>query len=252
MREKVVVVGVGEVGGPLLELIKPHHEAYPVDLGLEAPVTECAVMHLCIPFQIPDFEGECVRYIKRYQPALTIINSTISPGTTRRIAEASGSKVAYSPVRGKHVRMQQEMLHYVKFVGAVEQETGTRACEHFAGLGMKTKQLGSPEALELAKLTETTYFGLLIAWAQEIERYCGAVNANYDEVVSFYEEIKFFPPVKYQPGIIGGHCVMPNIQILRNNFESELLAAVEHSNETKKAGETKAVVANASKLQPSS
>ena len=37
---------------------------------------------------------------------------------------------------------------------------------------MKTKLLSSPEATEIAKLTETTYFGLLIAWAQEVERYC--------------------------------------------------------------------------------
>ena len=36
---------------------------------------------------------------------------------------------------------------------------------------------------------------------------------DYDEVSSFYEEIKFFPPVKYFPGVIGGHCVMQNIEI---------------------------------------
>ena len=79
---------------------------------------------------------------------------------------------------------------------------------------MKTRLLSSPEATEIAKLTETTYFGLLIAWAQEVERYCMELGANYDEVVSFYDEIKFFPPAKYFPGAIGGHCVMPNIAIL--------------------------------------
>ena len=87
---------------------------------------------------------------------------------------------------------------------------------------MKTKLLRSPEATEIAKLTETTYFGLLIAWAQEVERYCRELGANYDEVVSFYDEIKFFPPVKYLPGVIGGHCVMPNIAILLQQFPSGL------------------------------
>ena len=114
--------------------------------------------------------------------------------------------------------MQEEMLHYTKFVGALDPESGQRAIEHFEGVGMKARLLASPEASEIAKLTETTYFGLLIAWAQEVERYCMKLGANYDEVVSFYEEIKFFPPVKYTPGEIGGHCVMPNIAILRNNF----------------------------------
>ena len=64
---------------------------------------------------------------------------------------------------------------------------------------MKTKLLSSPEATEIAKLSETTYFGVLIAWAQEVERYCRKLGINYDEVVSFYDEIEFFPPVKYFP-----------------------------------------------------
>jgi UDP-N-acetyl-D-mannosaminuronate dehydrogenase len=129
--------------------------------------------------------------------------------------------------------MQAEMLHYAKFVGALDQEAGQRAVEHFEGLGMKTKLLGSPEATEIAKLTETTYFGLMIAWAQEIERYCASLGVNYDEVVSFYDEIKFFPPVKYFPGVIGGHCVMPNIDILLQKFPSDLVQAIVQSNTLK-------------------
>ena len=91
----------------------------------------------------------------------------------------------------------------------------------------------SPETTEIAKLTETTYFGVLIAWAQEVERYCNEVSANYKEVISFYEEIKFFPRTKYFPGVIGGHCVMPNIAILLERFPSELLRAITWSNKLK-------------------
>jgi hypothetical protein len=73
----------------------------------------------------------------------------------------------------------------------------------------------------------------MIAWAQEIERYCDRTGQNYDEVVSFYDEIKFFPPVKYFPGVIGGHCVMPNIKILTEYNRSTLLEAVQASNQMK-------------------
>jgi len=125
------------------------------------------------------------------------------------------------------------MLHYTKFIGALDPESGARATQHFDSVGMKTKVLGSPEATEIAKLTETTYFGVMIAWAQEVERYCKELGADYDEVVSFYEEIKFFPPVKYFPGVIGGHCVMPNIDILLQKFPSGLLQAVVESNRLK-------------------
>jgi hypothetical protein len=97
--------------------------------------------------------------------------------------------------------------------------------------------VSSPETAELAKLSETTYFGLLIAWAQEIERYCDVVEVEYDEVVSFYEEIAFLPPVRYFPGMIGGHCVMPNIEILERLGESRMLQAIKWSNAVKMARE---------------
>ncbi len=235
MKQTVIVVGLGEVGKPLLEILKPHHQVFGVDLNLPAPVTKCDVMHVCFPYFDDQFIGHVADYIRQYQPALTVINSTVAPGITRRIAEQSGADVVNSPVRGKHARMQQEMLHYQKFIGPMTPEAGQRAAEHFQSVGMKTRVLGSPEATEIAKLTETTYFGLMIAWAQEVERYCTRMGASYDDAASFYEEIKFFPPVKYTPGVIGGHCVMPNINILKQHFQSDILDAIVSSNEMKQA-----------------
>jgi UDP-N-acetyl-D-mannosaminuronate dehydrogenase len=233
MHPTVVIVGLGEVGKPLLEIMKGKYQTFAVDIDQPASISQCDVMHVCFPFQSGDFVRQVVEYIEQYRPGLTVINSTVAPGTTRSIAVESGTAVVHSPVRGKHVRMQEEMLHYTKFVGALELQSGHRAIEHFEGLGMKTKLLSSPEASEIAKLTETTYFGLLIAWAQEVERYCMKLGINYDEVVSFYDEIKFFPPVKYFPGVIGGHCVMPNLAILRQQFPSGLLQAIVESNTLK-------------------
>ena len=194
-------------------------------------------MHICFPFQTGNFVGQVLEYINQYRPALTVINSTVAPGTTRRIAAESGAAVVNSPVRGKHVRMVEELFHYTKFVGALDPAAGERAAGHFQSLGMKTRILSSPEATELAKLTETTYFGLMIAWAQEVERYCDHLGLNYDEVVSIYGEITFLPPVKYFPGIIGGHCVMPNIEILSRLGHSEFLHAIKWSNRNKTARE---------------
>ena len=118
--------------------------------------------------------------------------------------------------------------------------SGKSAVEHFESIGMRTRLLSEPEATELAKLTETTYFGLLIAWAQEVERYCGRLGQDYDEVASFFEEIRYLPPVKYFPGVIGGHCVMPNIEILSRVAPSEILTAIQSSNRTKAEREARA------------
>ena len=196
------------------------------------------MLHVCYPFQIKDFIGETARYIEIFKPALTVINSTVAVGTTRAIAERTGTAVVNSPVRGKHARMLEELRFYTKFVGALDPAAARKAVHHFESIGLKTKVLSSPEATELAKLTETTYFGLIIAWAQELERYCDQSGQDYQEITSFYDEIKFLPAVKYFPGVIGGHCVMPNIEILRKFRQSVMLEAILASNRMKIERET--------------
>src|SRR5258708_3390434 len=162
-------------------------------------------MHLCFPFtRQDDFVAIALSYIERFKPELTIINSTVVPGTSRMIAQRAAVPIAYSPVRGKHVRLAQDMLKNRKFVA------GTDA--------------------EMAKLGETTYFGVLIAFAQELNRYANQVDADYVEALDFFEEVAFLPRTKYFPGFIGGHCVIPNIQLLRTPASSPLLEAVLESN----------------------
>jgi UDP-N-acetyl-D-mannosaminuronate dehydrogenase len=237
-KNNIVIVGLGEVGKPLYDLASKYHSVLGVDIKppSNTPVG-VDVLHICYPFQIRDFVGECARYVDLFRPKLTVINSTVAVGTTRKVAERTGGAVTYSPVRGKHTRMLEELVKYRKFIGALDPVSGEQAARHFQSLGMKTKTLSSPEAAELAKLTETTYFGLMIAWAQEVERYADQTGANYDEIVSFYEEIAFFPPVKYTSGVIGGHCVMPNIELLRTMDDSQILNAIKSSNSKKVARE---------------
>lgn len=240
MSDRVVVAGLGEVGKPLSAVLERAYEVIGIDvphppLAALGPVD---VLHICYPFEINDFVGESIRYVEGLQPRLTIIDSTVGVGTTRAIAEATGGLVAHSPVRGKHVRMVEDLQRYVKFVGGVDPQSSHAAAEHFRRSGLSTRELGSAEATELAKLTETTYFGLLIAWAQQVERYADLVDADYDEVVSFFDEIDFFPPVRYFPGVIGGHCVLPNLDILDRLEPTDVTAVIRASNEAKKARRT--------------
>jgi len=233
-QKNVVVVGLGEVGRPLFQVLSEHYKVTGVDITPPpGQIGEVDVLHICFPFEIKDFVGESARYIELYRPALVVINSTVAVGTTRAVAQRTGAALAHSPVRGKHVRMLEELRSYTKFVGGMDAAIGKQVAEHFERAGLKTKTLSAPEATELAKLTETTYFGVMIAWAQEVERYADQTGQSYDEIVSIYDGIPFFPPTKYFPGIIGGHCVMPNIKILRRLGPSEILEAIESSNKKK-------------------
>ncbi len=228
---KTLVVGLGEVGRALSEVLKRSVPVLEHDIDRRDFSDEIDVMHLCIPFiRQTDFENSALSYIERFKPRLTIINSTVIPGTTRAIAERSATSVAYSPVRGKHARMSQDLVRYRKFVAASDPVTAMCAEEHFRDAGVTTRRIHQPETLELAKLAETTYFGVLIAFAQELNRYAGDVHGDYNEVLNFFEEVEFLPRTRYFPGFIGGHCVIPNIHLLQTIAPSPLLEAVLDSN----------------------
>jgi UDP-N-acetyl-D-mannosaminuronate dehydrogenase len=231
-KARTLVVGLGEVGAALAAVLDRTETVLRHDLDRVKIDEPIGTMHLCIPFQSPhQFETVALGYINRFQPALTIINSTVLPGTTRSIAEKSGSALAYSPVRGKHVRMEQDLVHYIKFVAAPSRTDASRAEAHFQAAGMKTRRMTEVESLELAKLAETTYFGVCIAFAQEMNRYAERVGGEYSEAIDFFEEVDFLPRQRYFPGFIGGHCVIPNIKLLLQIAPSQALEAILDSNE---------------------
>lgn len=229
--EVVIVVGLGEVGRPLLNILSKSYECVGVDIDPVEIAKRCSVMHICFPFQIPDFIGESCEYIARYRPQYAVVNSTVAPGTTRALAERSGVPVAYSPVRGKHAKMETDMLRYKKFVAADDLKVTDAIIRHYCGAGFRTDRFPSTEIGELSKLLETTWLGVLVGWAQEVERLAESYGSTYDDVNSFIQEIDFLPHI--YPGFIGGHCVMPNIAILRASLQSDFLDAISKGNELK-------------------
>jgi UDP-N-acetyl-D-mannosaminuronate dehydrogenase len=225
---------MGEVGRPLQRILSRNFECVAVDIEPVEIAMSCDVLHICYPFQISDFVETTVFYVNKYTPSLTVINSTVAPGTTRAVQSRIGARlVAYSPVRGKHAHMEAEMLQYRKFVAACSPKALECAISHFRAAGFRTDTFPTPEVAELSKLLETTYFGVLIAWAQEVERFAAKYNATFDDVNAFVREIDFLP-AHIVPGHIGGHCVMPNISILQQQFKSVFLDAIVASNAAKK------------------
>jgi hypothetical protein len=91
---------------------------------------------------------------------------------------------------------------------------------------------------EIVKLLATTFFGYLVVWTQVIERLSSQSGLPYEELMSFtklatsdYEIDNKFP------GVIGGHCVMPNIAILQKAYPSPLWDFMKKSNDMKKEKE---------------
>ena len=85
--------------------------------------------------------------------------------------------------------------------------------------GIKTKQMSTPETLELGKIIcDTSYLGWLINYAQLSNMIAIQYNVNYDEMWTFSDEIHKFlgNRPKMYPGFIGGHCVIPNLDLMHN------------------------------------
>ena len=86
--------------------------------------------------------------------------------------------------------------------------------------GIKTKKMSKPETLELAKiLCDTSYLGWLINYSQITNVIAKSHSVNYDEMWTFSDEIHQIlgNRPKMFPGFIGGHCVIPNLDLINNS-----------------------------------
>jgi len=251
LKEKVLTVGLGEVGGALFELFKESgkFDVYGFDVderkmrkivGEVEPPKNVDVMHICYPcVEQKEFVQTTLNYIRTFKPELTIIESTVSPGTTWKIYELFKSPIAFSPIRGMHKTlktMKRDILFWRKYVGGVTKEAANAARKHFENLGLKVKVLKSPVEAELAKLFETTYRAWMIACFQEMHRISRDFGADFNEVVDMLEDIhraRLNKPLHY-PDVIGGHCLIPNTELLLKSYDSEFLRLILESNEKRR------------------
>jgi len=275
-KETVLVVGLGEIGNTIFTLLneqKTNFDVYGVDID-EAKMrslgqsrsripSQIDTLHVCLPCGSQQKFIEAVsEYVKEFKPKLVIINSTVPPGTTLKVAEKSKCLVAHSPSRGVHEsaeHMLWEMKRWTKYVGGANHAAANAAAAHFEKIGLKVKILKSCTETELAKLFETTYRAWMIACFQEMHRISKAFGADFNETVDFLEDThreRFDRPVMF-PGVIGGHCLVPNTELLLNAYNSEFLRLILESNEKRKeevkdktvAAEVKKVEARATALQ---
>jgi UDP-N-acetyl-D-mannosaminuronate dehydrogenase len=251
VKKRVLVVGLGDVGRSLFELVKESgrfvvygfdvDENKMRDVGQKSLPREVDVMHVCIPCSDKStFVNAVVGYVKRFNPKLVIIDSTVPPGTTAEAYKRIGEcLVSHSPVRGVHKSleyMKWELKRWTKYVGGATAEAAEAARKHFEELGLKTKVLKSCLETELAKLFETTYRAWMIACFQEMHRISRHFSADFDAIVDFIEDthrVRLDRPVMF-PGVIGGHCLIPNTELLLQSYDSDFLHLILKSNEKRK------------------
>ena len=230
--KKDIVVGIGEIGKPILKLLSKNNIVVGFDLKPDLiderkferyKNLQTSFLHVTIPVS-SKFESNLLQLYKKFKPECIVIHSTISPGTIEQIQKKLDVPLIYSATRGVHKRMLKDIKRYTKFFAisknAPKKQWAIKAYStKMKNCGIKTKQMSKPETLELAKIIcDTSYLGWLINYAQFSNMIARQYNVNYDEMWSFSNEIHKFlgNRPKMYPGFIGGHCVIPNLDLIHN------------------------------------
>jgi UDP-N-acetyl-D-mannosaminuronate dehydrogenase len=215
---KHLVIGLGEIGRAIQSILECD--------GADKEGTDgnYEILHICIPYN-----GLFIETVKNYQvkhrAELTIIHSTVPIGTCKILNAVS------SPCRGVHPYLEKGIRTFVKFFGGVEAE---KASKFFAVYNIKVACFLDSESVEAMKLWDTTIYGLNILLEKEIHRFCTENNLNFDTVYTLANatynsgyallgmpQFKKYI-LKHSEGKIGGHCVLPNCELL-NSWVSKLI-----------------------------
>ncbi|MGK2948765.1 MAG: nucleotide sugar dehydrogenase [Acidimicrobiales bacterium] len=125
--------------------------------------------------------------------------------------------VCHSPERVSSGRVFQDLRSYPKLVGGIDAESAARAVDFYASAlefherhdlarANGVWDLGSAEAAELAKLAETTYRDVNIAYANELAVMADDWGLDVGAVIEACNSQPFSHI--HQPGIsVGGHCI---------------------------------------------
>ncbi len=174
----------------------------------------------------PDFSAleEGIRQVGRYleRGVLVVLESTITPGTTRGFAadilnEESGLvagedfALAHAPERVMVGRLIRNIQEHDRIVGGINLESTERAVELYEPILTKGKIIAMDStAAEVTKTAENTFRDLQIAAINELALYCEAMKINVYDVRAGIDSLKgegITRAVLFPGAGVGGHCL---------------------------------------------
>lgn len=209
-----IVVGLGEVGGALIEVLSEKYHCFGIDenTAVEEYPKDCKILNICIPWG-NHFVEIVNEYIERLRPDLTINHSSVPIGTTKKL----NGNVIHSPVRGKHPNIKDGLKKYVKFVG-YNNDDGLVMGSAYLDKVFKTDFVYNTDCTEFLKIQSLAKYLVYLGLADEINEMAETVGCKFSHVQEwdrtqnkaindFYDDMKW-PVLSAPKGKIGGHCVM--------------------------------------------
>lgn len=233
--ESIGILGYGEVGQAMAKF---YNGPRIKDLNRNDGLKGVDVLNVCIPWS-ENFVKIVKKEIREIKPKLTIIHSTVAPGTMKKLVlslpKGLGGMIVHSPIRGIHPHLYPGIKTFVKYIGTDNKKAGNLAKKHLESLGIKTTVFQPSVTTEIGKLLDTTYYTHCIAWHGEMKNICNKAGVNFKKTVTDfnktynegYKKLKMnhvIRPVLYPPGGgIGGHCLIENTELLKKYYKSKAL-----------------------------
>lgn len=217
-RERVRLLKSGE---SFIRDVPPAAVAEAVESGRLVATRDAASSHcadavvICVPTPLdaarhPDLShvDAVARVLHEFgRPGrLVVLESTVSPGTTRRmLAERLPSElVAFAPER---VDPGNPREHVPRLVAGATEASRAAAISLYEAVGVPVVPVSSLEVAELAKLLENTFRAVNIALAAEVAEFGRRLGVDPFEVIWAAATKPFgFMPFYPGPGV-GGHCI---------------------------------------------
>ena len=233
-----IIVGMGEVGKALREVLQSAHETHGWDTKGDREtgrdINQLAyclephpfkVLHIC--FGYSDGFVEAVKdYQALFMPKYTIVHSTTPVGVCRALG------VYHSPVRGIHPHLAESMRIFTTYLAPRNPEL-----EHYLkAAGFKVQCVSDSDETEAGKLWCLAAYAWSIMLEKEIYRYCQEKGLDFKVVYTHFTHtyndgygdmgmFKFQRPVlEHIDGKVGGHCVIPGTEKLSgDSFLADLI-----------------------------
>lgn len=222
-----LIIGLGQVGSALQKILKC--DGLDFEKQSSANAGPYDTIHICFPHS-GSFIESVKNYHNLYRAKYVVIHSTVPVGT------CDPYNWIHSPVRGVHPDLEKGIRTFTKYFGGVNAEVVAR---DFTEKKIPTLVTTKASHTEAMKLWDTTQYGIMIALQKEIYAYCQRhdvpfslvyqhANLTYNEGYTKLGKPEVVRPfLDQKDGPIGGHCVIPNAEMLRNQEAGHYMVMLE-------------------------
>jgi nucleotide sugar dehydrogenase len=168
----------------------------------------------------------CSKISKKGGNPLVCIESTVSVGTCRKLAELFDNEVhlVHVPHRYWSGNPEEYGVKQKRVIGALDKASLDRGMEFYKKLEIPLHPVSSLEIAEVIKITENAYRFVQIAFVEELKLLCEKNNIPFEEVREGANTKWNIELLEARNGI-GGECLPKDIRYLSSLGENFLLTA---------------------------